>query len=86
MMMSLIVLHFSGKEDPKKRDHLFWLNQDTSLIVSCFALLYIGAIPVIIDPGMGLKSLLNCIKRTKPKNLLTVPVIVDPWLSFQSLI
>ena len=36
--------------------------------VNCLLLCitYLGAIPVIIDPGMGVSSLLNCIKTTNP--------------------
>ena len=55
------------------------LKPGYELIVCCFALLYLGAIPVIIDPGMGVSSLINCIKTTKPINLISVPVV--RWFS-----
>ena len=60
----------------KKGDRtLLMVNPGYDLIVYCFALLYIGSIPIIIDPGMGLFSLLKCVRRSKPKVLLTVPLI-----------
>ena len=55
---------FFRKRGVQKRERsLVLLKPGYDLIVSCFALLYIGAIPVIIDPGMGLRSLLSCIKE-----------------------
>jgi len=44
-----------------------------SLITGAFALLHIGAVPVVIDPGMGMKSFLQCVSRTKPKAVYGVP-------------
>ncbi len=39
-----------------------------------FALLGMGAIPVIIDPGMGLKGFLSCVGRTAPEALVGIPL------------
>ncbi len=44
------------------------------LIASAFALFRIGAVPIIIDPGMGLKSFLACVKRSRPRALLGIPL------------
>src|SRR5438046_2105696 len=43
------------------------------LIASVFALFQLGAVPVIIDPGMGLKNFLACVTRTQPRVLLGIP-------------
>ena len=52
------------KKGLRKNDRtLLMVRPGYDLIVCCFALLYIGAIPIIIDPGMGFKSLLKCIKK-----------------------
>ena len=76
---------FFRKRGVQKRERsLVLLKPGYNLIVSCFALLYIGAIPVIIDPGMGLKSLLNCIKRTNPKNLIAIPIARSLALLFNA--
>lgn len=58
--------------NPKDRT-LLLVKPGYDLIVSCFALLYLGAIPIIIDPGMGLKTLLNCIRISGPKNIIGIP-------------
>ena len=47
------------------------------LINCCFGLLHRGAIPIIIDPGMGIKSLLECIKISKPVGIVGIPIVVN---------
>ena len=42
---------------------LVMVQQGLPLIASAFALFKLGAVPVIIDPGMGLKSFLACVQR-----------------------
>ncbi|MDR2845156.1 MAG: AMP-binding protein [Puniceicoccales bacterium] len=42
------------------------------LILSMFALLKLGAVPVAIDPGMGLRSFLRCVENTRPEALVGV--------------
>lgn len=44
------------------------------LIASAFALFKLGAVPVIIDPGMGLKNFLSCVARTQPRALVGIPM------------
>jgi acyl-CoA synthetase (AMP-forming)/AMP-acid ligase II len=44
------------------------------LIASVFALFETGAVPVVIDPGMGLGSFLNCVERSRPRVLLGIPI------------
>ncbi len=39
-----------------------------------YALLRIGAIPVLIDPGMGRKNLLNCLLQVKPQVFIGTPL------------
>ncbi len=46
-----------------------------------FALLKLGAIAVLIDPGMGKKRLLGCIADARPEAIIAVPVIhVLRWI------
>lgn len=49
------------------------------LIALCFALFKIGAVPVVIDPGMGLKSFLSCVRRSKPDALVGISLAI--WIS-----
>jgi len=44
------------------------------LIAAVFALFGLGAVPVVIDPGMGLKSFLACVKRSRPRALVGIPL------------
>lgn len=40
-----------------------------------FALFRLGAVVILIDPGMGFRNLLRCIGRVKPEVLLAIPVV-----------
>lgn len=44
------------------------------LIAATFALFRMGAVPVVIDPGMGLGSFLSCVERTRPRALVGIPL------------
>lgn len=46
--------------------------------VITFALFKVGAIPVLIDPGMGLKNLLNAIKQVRPEAMVSISMV--HWL------
>jgi acyl-CoA synthetase (AMP-forming)/AMP-acid ligase II len=53
---------------------LVMVKQGLPLIASAFALFRIGAVPVIIDPGMGLKSFLACVKQSRPQAMIGIPL------------
>jgi olefin beta-lactone synthetase len=55
---------------------LLMVRPGLDLIQLCFALFKIGAVPVVIDPGMGLKSFLHCVRHTKPQYLVGIPLAV----------
>lgn len=44
------------------------------LIASVFALFRLGAVPVVIDPGMGLRSFLACVARSRPRAMVGIPM------------
>ena len=44
------------------------------LIAAAFALFSHGAVPVVIDPGMGLNHFLACVERSRPRVLLGIPM------------
>ena len=58
---------------------LLFVRSGYELIVLAFSLFFIGAVPVIIDPGMGLRAVLRCIKRTQPDHLIGIPM--THWVS-----
>ncbi len=51
---------------------LLMVKPGLSLIAVCFALFKVGAVPIVIDPGMGLKSFLNCVRRSQPEALVGI--------------
>lgn len=53
---------------------LLMVKPGRDLILSVFALFKIGAVPVVIDPGMGRKHFLSCVRRTKPTALVGIPL------------
>ena len=56
----------------KGQKTLLFVNPGPNLIIWAFALFRVGAIPVVIDPGMGIKSFLSCIKRTRPEAMVGI--------------
>ncbi len=53
---------------------LVMVRQGLPLIASAFAIFQIGAVPVIIDPGMGLKNFLACVQQSRPRALVGIPL------------
>lgn len=53
---------------------LIMLKPSTELLVIVFALFKIGAVPVIIDPGMGIINFLRCVRSSRPEALVGSPL------------
>lgn len=53
---------------------LVMVRPGTDLIICAFTLFRLGIVPVLIDPGMGLRSFLNCVARSRPDILLGIPL------------
>ncbi|MCK5863255.1 MAG: AMP-binding protein, partial [Candidatus Hydrogenedentes bacterium] len=53
---------------------LLLIRPGTELITVTFALMKIGAVPVLIDPGMGRKAFLQCVSETAPKAMISIPL------------
>jgi len=53
---------------------LVMVRQGLPLIAAAFALFKLGAVPIIIDPGMGRESFLRCVERSRPRVLLGIPL------------
>ena len=53
---------------------LVMVRQGLPLIAAAFALFSLGAVPVVIDPGMGLKNFLTCVERSRPRALVGLPL------------
>ncbi len=68
---------------------LLMVKPGLPLIACAFALFKIGAVPVVIDPGMGLRSFLSCVRRSRPRALVGIPMAhavsrLVPW-AFRSV-
>ena len=59
------------------------------LLIATFALLRLGAVPIVIDPGMGFKNFFNCIRKTQPDLFLSIPrgrwlyYLLKPFVGFE---
>jgi olefin beta-lactone synthetase len=53
---------------------LVMVRQGLPLIAAAFALFKLGAVPVVIDPGMGRAAFLACVARSRPRVLLGIPL------------
>ncbi len=53
---------------------LLMVRPGVELIAVTFALLRVGAVPVMIDPGMGRRAFLQCVAETEPALLIGIPL------------
>jgi acyl-CoA synthetase (AMP-forming)/AMP-acid ligase II len=49
------------------------------LIRIVFALFRMGAVPIVIDPGMGLKRFLRCVRHSQPQAVVGIPAAI--WVA-----
>ena len=52
---------------------LVFITPGIEFILTIFALFKVGAIVVLIDPGMGIKNFDKCVNNLKPKGLIGLP-------------
>lgn len=71
------IAHYFTDQRISKGDRcLLLLRPGIELISICFALFKIGAIPVVIDPGMGIKSFLRCVNKVEPRFIIGLPLAI----------
>ncbi len=63
---------------------MMMVRQGPELIGVTFALFKLGAVPVLIDPGMGRKSFLACIRDAKPNRMIGIPLAFVAKFLFRS--
>jgi acyl-CoA synthetase (AMP-forming)/AMP-acid ligase II len=51
---------------------LMMVSPGLEFVAAVFAVFKTGAVPVLIDPGMGVANLANCVRNTKPKAMIGV--------------
>lgn len=73
---SAVALSLQSMGVQKGKRVLVMVKPGLELIQISFALFMIGAVPVIIDPGMGLVNFLQCVKRSRPEFLVGIPFAI----------
>lgn len=59
----------------KKGDRvLVMVPYGAGFVTITFALFKAGAVPILIDPGLGKKNVLHCIKQSEPRGIIAVPL------------
>ena len=58
---------------------LLMVKPGLDLIRIVFALFKIGAVPIVIDPGMGLKKFLRCVRHSQPAAIVGIPASI--WVA-----
>ncbi len=53
---------------------LLFVKPGIDLIGITYSLFQLGAVPVLIDPGLGRKNILNCIKEAQPEGMIGIPL------------
>ena len=67
--------NFLSKSGIRQGDKaVLMVKPSVTLYAIVYALFKIGAIPVIVDPGMGIKRMLHCYKSTKASAFIGIPI------------
>jgi len=54
---------------------LLMLRPSLEFIALAFALFKTGAVPILIDPGMGIMNVLKCVAKVEPEAVIAVPEV-----------
>jgi len=54
---------------------LFLMKPSIELYEVLFGTIKLGAVPVLVDPGMGLQAVLRCIRQIRPRAVIAAPVV-----------
>jgi acyl-CoA synthetase (AMP-forming)/AMP-acid ligase II len=66
--------YFIGKGIQQGDRVLLMVKPGLDLIRIVFALFKMGAVPITIDPGMGLRGFLRCVEKSQPQFLVGIPL------------
>ena len=53
---------------------LVMVRPGLDLLLICFALFKLGAIPIVIDPGMKMRNFLACVRESRPEAMVGIPL------------
>lgn len=77
--------HGLKKQGFKRGDRVIMMvSQGLELIALTYALFKMGVVPVMIDPGMGVKSFLSCVRSIQPTGFIGIPLAHALKMVFRS--
>lgn len=53
---------------------ILMVKPSLDFFIIIFALFKTGAVPVVVDPGMGLKRMISCLKESRPQGFIGIPL------------
>jgi acyl-CoA synthetase (AMP-forming)/AMP-acid ligase II len=53
---------------------ILMVKPSLDFFIIIFALFKTGAVPVVVDPGMGLKRMIGCLKESRPHGFIGIPL------------
>ncbi len=65
------LLHYGMKKGDRV---LVMVPYGMEFVTLTFALFKAGGVPVLIDPGLGKKNVLHCIKQSEPRGIIAIPL------------
>ncbi len=71
--VNLLATHLLLKGFSKGLKVVLMLPPGEDLLVTVFAMLRLGTVPIVIDPGMGIKNLIKSVKQVQPDLFLGCP-------------
>ena len=71
--------YFAAKGIERGSRVLLMVKPGLDLIRVVFALFKMGAVPIVIDPGMGFSRFLKCVRHSKPEAIVGIPAAI--WVS-----
>lgn len=71
--------YFSARGIQRGTRVLLMVKPGLDLIRIVFALFKMGAVPIVIDPGMGLKGFLRCVRHSQPSAVIGISLAI--WIS-----
>jgi acyl-CoA synthetase (AMP-forming)/AMP-acid ligase II len=71
--------YFAAKGINRGTRVLLMVKPGLDLIRIVFALFKIGAVPIVIDPGMGLRRFLRCVRHSQPEAVVGIPAAI--WIA-----
>ncbi|MBP5191678.1 MAG: AMP-binding protein [Opitutales bacterium] len=81
--------YFFAKGFSRGQKVLLLVPPGEDLLLSVFALLRLGAVPIVIDPGMGFKNFFRCVRKTQPELFLSISrarglyLFLKGWVPFR---